>query len=79
MFYAELCRKIETNDIRNRKILKITTGRFFNETDRFGKAAGGYVAERESRSDASDLSNVSPSFLMFVFLDVVLPDFSIII
>ena len=45
MFYAELCRKIETNDIRNRKILKITTGRFFNETDRFGKAAGGYVAE----------------------------------
>jgi len=35
------------------KILKIKNRRFFNETDRFGKAAGGYVAERESGPDAS--------------------------
>ena len=52
--------KIETNDIRNRKILKITTGRFFNETDGSGKTAGGYVAERESRSDASVKRSILP-------------------
>lgn len=60
MFYAELCRKIETNDIRNRKILKITTGRFFNETDGSGKL----LADMSLKEKVDQMLQLSGAFYL---------------